>query len=395
MQEKLRIFTLSKDDFSLINPNTKTCPVFRTNKDADLTIKVLKRVGVFVNEANNINPWGAFYIRLVDLGDHQDEIELVHLRDDKIHIYPIYEAKLFWQMDHRFSTFSRMSDDDFVNGNARQCEVEEKENPLTRVVTRYYATGKLYSELINKYPDYRKSFFIVWRDISNSTNERSSIASIISKTLATRSCPGIGFNINHPAYLLISNLNSIVYDYFVRQKISGVHFNWGLLKQTSVLAPLEYAKDYKNRICASSIELIYSSWDIKAFADDVWKNADEEIRKLIRRQWEKNKVTTGGHEWDPPEWCEIDKDGCPLPPFKWDEDRRAVLKAELDAIYAKLYGLTTDELRYILDPQDVYGPDFPGETFRVLKEKEIRNYGEYRTKRLVMEAWEKLNNSII
>lgn len=79
-----------------------------------------------------------------------------------------------------------------------------------------------------------------------------------------------------------------------------------------------------------------------------------------------------------------------LSPFKWDADRRAVLRAELDAYYARLYGLTEEELRYILDPQDVYGEDFPGETFRVLKEKEIRAYGEYRTKRLVLEAWERL-----
>jgi hypothetical protein len=105
----------------------------------------------------------------------------------------------------------------------------------------------------------------------------------------------------------------------------------------------------------------------------------------------------GGHEWNPPAWAEQPANpkqpvytGCPLPPFKWHEERRAVLKAELDAIYAKLYGLTTDELRFILDPQDVYGADFPGETFRVLKEKEIRLYGEYRTKRLVMEAWGKI-----
>jgi hypothetical protein len=44
------------------------------------------------------------------------------------------------------------------------------------------------------------------------------------------------------------------------------------------------------------------------------------------------------------------------------------------------YGLTEEELRYILDPKDVYGEDFPSETFRVLKEKEIRLYSEYRTK---------------
>ncbi len=77
-------------------------------------------------------------------------------------------------------------------------------------------------------------------------------------------------------------------------------------------------------------------------------------------------------------------------PFRWDEERRALLRAELDAYYAKLSGLTRDELRYILDPHDVYGPDFPGETFRVLKDREIRQFGEYRTRRLVMEAWDRL-----
>ena len=55
--------------------------------------------------------------------------------------------------------------------------------------------------------------------------------------------------------------------------------------------------------------------------------------------------------------------------FRWDEVRRAQLRAELDAYYARLYGLTRDELRYILDPKEVHGEDFPGETFRVLKEK--------------------------
>jgi len=60
------------------------------------------------------------------------------------------------------------------------------------------------------------------------------------------------------------------------------------------------------------------------------------------------------------------------------------------AYYARLYGHTRDELRYILDPKEVHGEDFPGETFRVLKEKEMRLYGEFRTRRLVLEAWEKL-----
>ena len=79
------------------------------------------------------------------------------------------------------------------------------------------------------------------------------------------------------------------------------------------------------------------------------------------------------------------------PPFAWDEDRRAHLRADLDAFYARAYGLTRDELRYILDPADVFGDDYPSETFRVLKNNETRQLGEYRTRRLVLEAWDKLH----
>jgi hypothetical protein len=78
------------------------------------------------------------------------------------------------------------------------------------------------------------------------------------------------------------------------------------------------------------------------------------------------------------------------PPFAWDEGRRALLRAELDAWYARAYGLTRDELRYILDPADVKGPDYPSETFRVLKTNEIRRFGEYRTARLVLQAWDRM-----
>ena len=54
--------------------------------------------------------------------------------------------------------------------------------------------------------------------------------------------------------------------------------------------------------------------------------------------------------------------------------------------YAKRYGLTRDDLCYILDPQSLYGPVFPGDAFRVLKEKEEKQYGEYRTCRFVLEV---------
>ena len=98
------------------------------------------------------------------------------------------------------------------------------------------------------------------------------------------------------------------------------------------------------------------------------------------------ELTYTAHDLKP--WAE--DLGCVGPPFAFDPDRRALLRAELDAYYAHLYGLTRDELRYILDPADLMGPDYPSETFRVLKKNELKEFGEYRTQRLVLEAWDRL-----
>lgn len=78
------------------------------------------------------------------------------------------------------------------------------------------------------------------------------------------------------------------------------------------------------------------------------------------------------------------------PPFAWDPVRRAQLRAELDGFFARKYGLTRDELSYVLDPADVHGSDYPSETFRGLRDKELAEFGEYRTRRLVFEAYDSL-----
>ena len=146
-----------------------------------------------------------------------------------------------------------------------------------------------------------------------------------------------------------------------------------MLFRSPVLSPhMLTEKDYFY-ILPRAFELIYTATDLKPFAEDLWNESSEELRQAYRQ-----------NGFDPEA----------MAPFAWDEDRRAVLRAELDAYYARLYGLTRDELRYILDPQDVYGPDFPGETFRVLKDNETARYGEYRTRRLVLEAWDRLESAL-
>jgi hypothetical protein len=277
--------------------------------------------------------------------------------------------------------------------------------------------------------------------VTNTTNERTAIFSLIPKVGVGNSSPLFLMEAKQSTLVacLIANLSSISFDWAVRQKLAGVNMNFFYVQQFPVLPPSAYTPKDLHFIVPRVLELVYTSWDIKPFADDVWGSATPELKEAIFRQWKENQQATGGNSLDLPEWASAYPEitpanpkilrsasianyssPCPLPPFKWNEERRALLRAELDAYYARLYGFTRKQLRYILDPADLTEKEladildpweevddpleptgyiersskstFPGETFRVLKEKEIRQFGEYRTRKLILEAWENLNS---
>jgi hypothetical protein len=124
------------------------------------------------------------------------------------------------------------------------------------------------------------------------------------------------------------------------------------------------------------MELTYTAWDLRPFADDMWAEAlgDKPMMRALLDQWEANREATQAYPREAP----FIEPGWPRPPFTWDEKRRAQLRADLNGLYAHLYGLTQEELAYIL------------ETFPIVKRKDEAQYGEFRTKRLVLAAYEKL-----
>jgi hypothetical protein len=190
-----------------------------------------------------------------------------------------------------------------------------------------------------------------WRDITNATNERTVIASVIPKVAMGHTAPQFFLNVDAElSGAFLANLSSIVLDFVARQKIGGTHLTFGYLNQFPVLPPTAFSKDDLAFIRPRLLELTYTSHAMRPWAEDLGYSGN---------------------------------------PFAWDEDRRAQLRAELDAYFAKKYGLSEEELRYVLDPAKVKGSDYPSETFRGLKEKETRQFGEYRTERLVLDAWKR------
>ena len=366
LAESERRFSLSADEIERINPNTKTAPVFRSRTDADLTSRIYSRVPVLLNESKGAdgNPWQLNYAsKLFDMtydaslfrsanelksqGFHLAGNEWVSSSFAKDRYVPLWEAKSLHLFDHRWITC------DVGDEAGRELTSREKADPSFESMPRYWVSAAEVAERLSRHGWSRK-WLVGCRKITNATNERTFISAVWPVGGAGNSLhvwlPGSTISPEKTA-ALIAATSSLVFDYVARQKLGGTNLNFFYIAQFPAPSPSSYDAVDLGYIVPRVLELTYTSHSMAPFARD------------------------------------LDYDG---PPFVWDEDRRAQFRAELDAWFARAYGLTRDELRYVLDPADAKGPDYPSETFRILKKNEVARFGEYRTGRLVLQAWDRL-----
>lgn len=345
-----RRYKLSSDELRAINPNTITAPLFRAEADADLTARIHRSVPILLDEhkGNVGNPWVlTFHSRLwhmaEDSGWFETEAALSDKSEEVSRWTPLFEAKMINQFDHRWSSADRDSANDSHSEGDRA-------NVSYEVRPRYWVPKAEVKSRLDSV-SWSRSWLLGWRNITNATNERTFIAGLVPYVAVGNSMPLMFPNVAaNLVAAFVANLNSLVVDYVARQKLGGTNFTMNYLRQVPILPPSAYEEADLAFLVSRVLELTYTSHSMTPFARDL------------------------GYKGDP---------------FLWDEDRRALLRAELDAWYARAYSLSRDDLRYILDPTDLLGEDYPSETFRVLKKNEINRYGEYRTQRLVLEAWDR------
>ena len=192
------------------------------------------------------------------------------------------------------------------------------------------------------------------RGITTATNERTLITSGLSSGGVGNSAPVVDYD-TVPAVaaaLVVANMNSIPLDWAARFSVGGVNMNFFIVKQLPVLPPeayLEVARcggSWVELVVPRVLELTYTGHELGGFALD--------LGYLEER------------------------------PFPWDHSRRHRLQSELDAIFAHMYRLDRTEVEWILDAPD------PSSSFPSLKQHEMREFGEYRTQRYVLEAFDQL-----
>lgn len=342
LDDVMRSFSLDAEDIELLNPNTRTCPVFRSRDDAELTKAIYRRVPVLVRDGDSEgNLWGVgFKQGLLNMTSDsnlfrtREQLEGLDCRLEgnvfscgEERWLPLYEAKMLHQYDHRWATYER--------GTAGELGDAEKSDPGTLAMPRYWVPAR--SEVEGELSGWSHRWLLGWRRNARNTDERTLIANVIGGVSAGDSLFFM-FPAGDPGLVagLLAVLNSFVADFVFRQKVGGTNMSYYLLEQLPVVGPTTIAP-VQAFFSPRVLELAYTAFDLAGFA------------------------------------VGLDYDG---PPFRWDPERRALIRAELDAAMFRLYGIGRDDVGYIM------------ETFPIVRRHDERRFGEYRTKRLILDRYD-------
>jgi hypothetical protein len=359
--DKQRQITLSPKDLKLLNPNTRTCPIFRTRRDADLTKHVYKHVPILIdrNRESGGNPWGVSFCRMFDqTNDAERFISAEKLVSDgfklsgnrwtkKNEVYlPLYEAKMIQAYDHRAAGVKIEAGNWMRQGQTEETSLVEHQNPEFVVQPRYWVDE---ATVVESLGTTRSAGFIGFKDITSPTNRRTMIAAAIPWAAVVNHFPMLLSDLPYRRQLcLLGNLNSLAYDYTCRQKIGGITLNFFIVEQIPTLPPDAYdercpwakSKKLEDWIAERVLKLTCTADDMRplaeaaGFAPGVWK---------------------------------------------WKEEERAKLRAELDAAYFHLYHLAREDVEYILG------------TFQGIANEDEKADGHGRTRGLVLEAYDSMS----
>lgn len=394
LNDENRIIKLIPEDFKLLNPNTLTCPVIRNRFDFEITKKLYLSAPILINETFQVNVWGISFLRIYDLANDSNlfltKNELMSRRFDlhgniflkgDITWVPLYEAKMIHQYNHRFGTYKGF---DLKPG--KRLNKLNLNSPDDLSLPWYWVEK---NDFLSRLSTNNRNYFIAFRDITNSaTNARTGMFTLIPLYASGNTLPLMITSktlINE--ILLLATLNSYVVDYIIRQKIGGAHLSYFIIKQLAILSPDTFSDNLISYITPRICELIFTAIDMQNIANQLWSSASTELKNKINDQWVANRnETLASESYLKDEVSNFNsifyyfyKTGlCPV--FTWSEERRFRLRCELDALFAHLYNLTKDEVGHILD------------TFPIIRTYDNNEFGEYRTKRVILERFDAMAN---
>lgn len=337
------MFALTPEEIALLNPNTGTCPVFRTRRDAEITLGIYARLPVLIKESDpDGNPWGVTFGTMFHMANDshrfrtREELTATgweaagnhYVNGDRV-MLPLYEAKMVDAYNHRAADVVKSA-----------TAVKRQNQPAYLTADAWASASRLAvpGNWVDRAetPPGTPPGHLAFLRISSPTNQRTMISAILPPAAIGDSVFLLHTRNAHDSAALVAHFNSFVYDYVTRQKAAGLNLNFFYVRQLPVLPPATVHR-HTEFLTPRVLELTCTAHDMSPFAADLGD--------------------TGG-------------------PFRWDEERRRRIRAELDAFFFHLYGIGRADTAYILD------------TFPIVRRKDEARYGGYRTKDLILTAYD-------
>ena len=344
-----RCFALAPSDFARVNPNTGTAPIFRTRRDAEITRRIYERHPVLVDRSQGEvrKAWPIRYATMFHMTNDSHlfrtaaQLELAGFypvqgnrwkQGEELYL-PLYEGKMVQGFDHRAASVVVNPENLNRPAQPREASLSEHANPHWLPEHQFWVPASECGWTSES------NWVIGFKEITAPTNMRTFIAALF---------PAVGFGNKVPIlkaeteerneWLLVANLNAMIFDFATRQKLQGQTLNLFIIEQLPVIAPDSYDRQFGSMTARELVRdhvlrLTYTAHDMAPFARDLGYNG---------------------------------------PPFTWDEEERRHLRARLDALYFHLYGLSREDAGYVLN------------TFPIVRRQDEAEFGSYRTRDLVL-----------
>ncbi|MDX3090697.1 N-6 DNA methylase [Streptomyces sp. ME02-6978a] len=357
-----REFTLDEEGFKRVNPNTQTAPICEGPEHLRVLKQLMQKPLLWSRDWHGdtvSNPWEISPLRMFDMANasklFQSAEELVsagaicsgtiyELEGERY--LPLYEGKFIHHFDSRFATYEGATQAQVNKGTLPRLDGSTHRDPQALPLPRHWvAESQVEGRLAEDPSQNRRAWPHGWmlgrRNICRSADDRTLIVSPVPRTAAGDKLP-LMLPYTDSAWLLLANLSSRVLDFAARNKHAGVSLSYFVLEQLPVLRREVYT--------------LSAPWTQDAPLAD-W------IRPRIL------ELTYTSYEMAP--WAKYLGDDSP--PFVWDERRRFLMRAELDAAYFHLYGIERADVDLVLDSFRAFRNKQPA-VFQDTKDEIIRVY---------------------
>lgn len=356
-------FALAPEEILLLNPNTGTLPVLRSRADAEITLTCYRNHPVLIRDGGN-NPWGLTFVTVFHMANDSGLFRSPDSLAGQGAAYqgwawegsdrswlPLYEAKMLSHWNNRLGTYENATQAQLNVGSLPRLPAKTLDDPDADLMARYWVEEGEVLEALPQWWD--RDWLLGWRDIARASDQRTFVPSALPLSAVGHGFPLAFATEPSRLPLLQAAWSSLCFDYLARQKLSGTHMTYGIVKQLPVPTPATFEEqpDWCEGSLAAFVrprvlELAYTSHRLSGHARDVLADGTD----------------PGG-------------------PFRWLPDRRFQLIAELDAAMFHVYGLDRDAVEHVLD------------SFFVVRKYEERDLGEYRTRRLVLAAFDAMTGA--